>query len=139
MADAAKPTDQDRIAKLEQLVKDQQFQISSMQRMGGFADAKMLGTRCTRIEERLALTELDGEMLKDVTAFHHGFVEHHLKDRHDVTTIDRDDAPDVVPWRRARQSMRRWAEKRGLMTKRRDIAGARTEENRLRPPVGAQS
>lgn len=134
VADDKKPaTDQERIAKLEQQNRDLWFQVGQMQKMGGFADAKTLGIRCTRIEGRIDLVELDGEMLKDVSAFHHGFVEQHLKDRHDVGGIDRDDAPDVVPWRRARQTLRRWAEKRGLMTKRRDVAGARQDENRLRP------
>lgn len=134
MADAAKPTDQDRIAKLEQLVHDARFQISAMQRMGGFADAKTLGTRCTRIEERLALTELDGDMLKDVAAHTSALFEDHLRDRHD-SDLDRDSAIDATAWRKIRRRMREWADKRGLLTKRRDLSGARNDENRLRPSL----
>lgn len=130
---AEKPvTDQQRFAKLEQDNKDLWFQVHQMQRMGGFADAKTLGQRCTRIEERLALTELDGEMLKDVAAQTSVLFEDHLRDRHD-SDIDRDSAIDATAWRKIRRRLREWADKRGLMTKRRDLSGARTDENRLRP------
>lgn len=122
-----------RIAKLESELRNATWQITQMQKMGGFADSKTLGTRCTRIEERLALVELDGDMLKDVAAHQQNFVEHHLRDRHDVTPLERDDAPDVVPWRRIRARLRTWADKRGLMTKRRDLTNVRHDENRRRP------
>lgn len=127
------PSDQDRIAKLERLVADQAREIARMQSVGGFADSKTLGIRCRRIEERLELVELDGEMIKDCQAHQVTMIEHHLRDRHDVDNIDRDDAPDVVPWRRIRHRMRLWAEKRGLMTKRRDVNDARRDEGRVRP------
>ena len=136
MASDAKttPTDQERIAKLEQQLRDAWVQIGHMQRMGGFADAKTLGTRCTRIETRLELVELDGEMLKDVAAHTSELVEDHLRDRHD-SDLDRDSAIDATAWRKIRRRMRVWAEKRGLMTARRDVAGVRQSENRLRPTV----
>lgn len=137
MADAAKPTDQDRIAKLEQLVRDQQFQISSMQRMGGFADAKTLGIRCTRIEDRLAKTELDGSMLQDFAGLATDWMARHLRDRHDVA--ESDNGPDSIGVRKIRRRLAEWADKVRLLSKRRDVNGARIDENRLRPPVGAQS
>lgn len=133
MAEAKKtPTAEERIAKLEQLVRDQAFQILQMQRMGGFADSKAFGIRCSRIEDRVQLLELDGEMLKDVVAHTNTLLGEHLRDRHDAD-IDRDDAPDVVPWRRIRRRLREWAEKRGLMTKRRDVSDTRKDEGRVRP------
>ena len=123
-----------RIAKLEQLVADQARTIRWMQQQGGFTDAKTLGVRCTRIEKRLELLELDGEMFKDVIAEGQRFMEHHLKDRHDLAAgFDRDDSPDVIPWRRIRKRLREWAEKRGLMAARRDVVDTRNDEGRLRP------
>lgn len=133
MADAAKPTDQDRIAKLEQLVKDQQFQISTMQRMGGFADAKTLGIRCTRIEERLAATELDGSMLKDFTGLAADWMARHLHERHAIAETD--NQADSIFVRKIRRRLAEWAEKVGLMGQRRDVKSARTDENRLRPSL----
>lgn len=132
MGDKKPLSDQDRIVRLEQLVADQARTISHMQMMGGFGDAKTVGIRCTRIEKRLDLLELDGEMLKDCLAHTNTQIGEHLRDRHDAD-IDRDDAPDVVPWRRIRRRMREWAEKRGLMTKRKDVSDARRDEGRLRP------
>lgn len=127
-----KPTDAQRVAKLEQLVTDQARTILHMQRMGGFADAKTLGTRCTRIEERLALVELDGEMLKDVAAHTTNLIGAHLKDRHAID-VDRDEEADSKSWRHMRRRLREWAEKRGLMTRRRDVTDTRHDENRTRP------
>jgi hypothetical protein len=133
MADDKKgPTDQQRIAKLEQLVASQALTITRMLQMGGFADSKTLGIRCTRIEERLALTELDGDMLKDVAAQTTSMFESHLANRHQAN-INRLDGPDVAAWCRIRKRMREWAEKRGLMTKRRDVTDTRHDENRARP------
>lgn len=138
MKEEAKPakkplTAEERIAKLEQQVRDQAYQILQMQRVGGFADSRTIGIRCANIEKRLDLVELDGEMVKDCLAHQVTYTEHHLRDRHDVDNIDRDDAPDVVPWRRIRHRMRQWAEKRGLMTKRRDLNDTRRDEGRVRP------
>ncbi len=127
-----KPTDAQRIAKLEQLVADQARQILHMQKMGGFADAKTIGIRCTRIEERLALVELDGEMLKDVVAHTSEMMSDHLGDRHG-DDLNRGDAIDVRSWRKIRSRMRIWAEARGLMSKRRDVTSTRHDENRTRP------
>lgn len=137
MADAAKPTDQDRIAKLEQQLRDQQRQIEAMQRMGGFADAKTLGIRCTRIEERLAKTELDGSMLQDFVGLATDWMARHLRDRHDVS--EHDNGPDSIGVRKIRRRLAEWAEKAGLMTKRRDVTDSRQDENRLRPAKVAQS
>ena len=130
---AAPATDHSaRIAKLEQLVADQARTIRFMQMQGGFADAKTIGVRCTRIEKRVELLELDGEMVKDVVAHQQTMFGEHLRDRHDAD-IDRDDAPDVIPWRRIRKRLREWAEKRGLMAARRDVVDTRNDEGRLRP------
>ena len=137
MAEAAKPTDQDRIAKLEQLMRDQQFQISTMQRVGGFADSKTLGIRCTRIEDRLERAELDGKMLKDFAGLATDWMARHLHERHGIS--ENDNQADSIFVRKIRRRLAEWAEKVGLMTKRRDLTGARNDENRLRPPVGAQS
>lgn len=126
------PTESERIAKLEQQVRDLTFQVTQMQKIGGFADAKTLGVRCTRIEERLALVELDGEMLKDCTAHVNEMMADHLGDRHGED-VDRGDSIDVRAWRKVRRRLREWAEKRGLMTRRRDVSDTRREENRARP------
>ena len=63
MGEQKTPSDTDRIAKLEHLVAEQARTIARMQRLGGFTDAKTLGVRCARIEKRVELLELDGEML----------------------------------------------------------------------------
>lgn len=119
------------IGKLRQQLNEACRTITIMQRMGGFADSKTLSMRATRIEERLEKLELDDEMLKDVAAFNVTLLEDHLKDRHDAD-LDRDNAVDVVHFRRIRRRMREWAEKRGLIGKRTDIRSARQSENRLR-------
>lgn len=126
------PTDAERIAKLESQLHLAMKLIERMEKMGGFTDAKTLGIRCTRIEERLALVELDGEMLKDCTAHVNEMMADHLGDRHGED-IDRGDSIDVRAWRRARRRLREWAEKRGLMTRRRDVTDTRRDENRARP------
>lgn len=126
-----KPTDGQRIAALEKMVADQARQITIMQRMGGFADAKTIGIRCTRIEERLALLELDGEMLKDVAAHTSAMMQDHLIDRHGED--ERSSSIDMTSWRRIRSRLRIWAEARGLMNKRRDVSNTRRDENRTRP------
>jgi hypothetical protein len=138
MGEQKTPSDTDRIAKLEHLVAEQARTIAWMQRLGGFTDAKTIGVRCARIEKRVELLELDGEMLKDVVGLQQGLVEHHLKDRHDLAAgFDRDDSPDVIPWRRIRKRLREWAEKRGLMAARRDVSDVRKDENRARPRQGS--
>lgn len=126
------PTEAERITRLEQQLRQALGQIEHMQKMGGFADAKTLGVRCTRIEERLALVELDGEMLKDVAAHTSELFEDHLGDRHG-DDVDRGDSIDVRAWRKIRRRLREWAEKRGLMAKRRDLNSTRRDENRARP------
>lgn len=141
MADGKKPeptADQQRLAKLERDLADARWQITNMQRLGGFTDAKTHSIRATRIEERLDLLELDGEMVKDALAFSSTAWEDHLKDRHD-SDLDRDSAIDATSWRRMRRRMREWAEKRGLMTKRRDLTDTRRDENRQRPIASAHS
>lgn len=141
MADGKKPEptgDQQRLAKLERDLTDARFQITAMQRMGGFTDAKQHSIRASNIEKRLELLELDGEMVKDVLAYNSEAWADHLRDRHDAD-LDRDSAIDATNWRRMRRRLREWAEKRGLMTKRRDVTGARTDENRLRPSTVASS
>lgn len=126
-----KPTDAQRITKLEQLVADQARQILHMQRMGGFADAKTIGVRCSRIEDRLALVELDGKMLKDVAGLSADWMVKHLADRHQVN--EHDNGTDSILFRKIRRRMAEWAEKVGLMAKRRDVTDTRHDENRTRP------
>lgn len=126
------PSDQERMASLEQVVADQARTIARMQLVGGFADSKTLGVRCKRIEDRLELVEFDGEMLKDVAGGTVGLLEVHMRDRHDAN-FNRLDGNDVGAWCRVKHRMRQWAEKRGLMTKRRDMTDTRRDENRMRP------
>lgn len=133
MGEEKKPTAlEQQVAKLTSELADAWQQIRWMQTRGGFTDAKMHSMRATRIEERLEKVELDADMLKDVAAHSSTLIEDHLKDRHDAD-VDRDNSIDVVHWRKIRRRMREWAEKRGLMDKRRDTASARGDENRLRP------
>lgn len=129
------PSDQDRIAKLERLVADQAREIARMQSVGGFADSKMLGIRCRRIEERLGLVELDGEMLKDATALTAGAIEAHLEERHSAN-FARFDGKDVAGVARIRRRLAEWAEKRGLLNRRKDVSDTRRDEGRLRPRQG---
>lgn len=131
MADAKKPTDQERIAKLEHQLRELQSQISTMQRMGGFADSKTLGVRCARIEERLERGETDGLMLKDLAGLATEWMVQHLRDRHDVAETD--NRADSIFVRKIRRRLAEWAEKVGLMSRRRDVKDARGNENRLRP------
>lgn len=111
----AKLTDAERIARLEQLVREQAIQITKMQLMGGFSDSKTVGIRCTRIEERLALAELDTEMLKDVAAHACEMMRDHLVDRHGEDEMST--AIDMAAWRQIRRRLREWAQKRGLMVR----------------------
>ena len=139
MKEEAKPakkplTAEERIAKLEQLVRDQAYQILQMQRVGGFADSRMIGIRCANIEKRLDLVELDGEMLKDTTAMAVAGMESHLKDRHDAN-FARFDGNDVGAVARIRRRLADWAEKRGLMTKRKDVGDVRRDEGRVKPRI----
>jgi hypothetical protein len=131
MSDEKQPTADQRIAKLEQGLKDANWQIAQMQRMGGFADSKTLSMRSTRIEERLEKVELDGSMLKDFTGLVTDWMARHLHERHGIS--EHDNAPDSIFVRKVRRRLAEWAEKCGLMGKRRDVAGARNDENRLRP------
>jgi hypothetical protein len=136
MADQ-KPTLDDairQIGELRQKLADQARTITFMQRQGGFADSKALSMRATRIEERIEFLELDGEMLKDVAGLHVALLEDHLKDRHDAD-LDRDNAIDVINFRRIRKRLHAWAEKRGLIGKRTDLRQSRQDENRLRPAL----
>lgn len=126
-----KPSEHQRLAKLEQGLADANRQISHMQRMGGFADSKMLSTRSTRIEDRLEKLELDNGMLKDFTAFVTEWLAKHLLERHGIA--EHDNAPDSIFVRKIRRRLAEWCEKVGLMSKRRDVNGARNDENRLRP------
>lgn len=131
----AKLTDAERISRLEQLVRDQAFQITQMQRMGSFSDAKTIGIRCTRIEERLALAELDTEMLKDVAVHAGEMMRDHLVDRHGEDEMST--AIDMSAWRHIRRRLREWTQKRGLMAKRRDPVDKRNDRARQREAVPA--
>jgi hypothetical protein len=137
MADDKKPelTTEQRLVKLERDYADALFQIRRMQNMGGFADSKTLSMRSLRIEERTEKTEFDIEMLKDVTALLTEQASQHLVERHQMA--ERDNTPDAISIRKIRRRLVEWAEKRGLMDKRRDIAGARQGENRLRPQAAS--
>lgn len=134
MADGKKdgPTIEQRLDALTRELDWAKKQIRSMQNAGGFADSAMLSKRSNRIEQRLEKVEFDTEMLKDVAARSQSLLEDHLRDRHDAD-LNRDDAIDVRNWRWIRNRMKEWAEKRGLMDKKRDLSSARSSENRLRP------
>lgn len=133
MADE-KPTLDDAfkaIRALQAQLTEANRQILTMQKFGGFADSKTLGLRSTRIEERLEKVELDGVMLKDVAGLAADWLARHLFERHAIS--EHDNAPDSILARKVRRRLAEWAEKVGLMGKRRDVAGARNDENRLRP------
>lgn len=121
----------EQIAKLRQDLGDANRQIMFMQRMGGFADSKALSVRATRIEDRLERLETDTTMLKDITGHVADWVARHLLDRHGVE--ERDNGTDSILSRKVRRRLAEWLDKTGLMGKRRDVAGARQDENRLRP------
>lgn len=124
-------TTEQRLVAVEQKNSQLQAQIDRMLKVGGFADSKTLSMRSLRLEERTEKTEFDIEMLKDVTALLTEQAGQHLVERHQMA--DRDNTPDAITIRKIRRRLVEWAEKRGLMVKRRDVAGARQGENRLRP------
>lgn len=126
------PTIDQRIAKLEQTIVDQARQIQWMQKLGGFTDSKTHSVRAARIEDRLELLEVKAEATLDVDAHLVELLEDHLKDRHDAD-LTRDNAIDVVNFRRIRKRLHMMAEKLGLLGKRRDLTTSRQDENRLRP------
>lgn len=121
-----------RIETLTKSVNDAQRTITSMQRVGGFADSKQLSMRSARLEERVEKLEFDETMHQDVTAHTVDLLTKHMAERHGID-LDRDNAPDVIFLRKIRRRLREWAEDKGLMNKRRDVTGARNDENRLRP------
>lgn len=111
--------------------------ITKMQAVGGFADSKQLSMRSARLEERVEKLEFDETMHQDVTAHTVDLLTRHMGERHGLD-LDRDNAPDVIFLRKIRKRLREWAEDKGLMNKRRDVTGARNDENRLRP-IAAKS
>ncbi len=119
------------IAKLRQDLADANRQILQMQRVGGFADSKQLSLRSTRLEDRVEKLETDSSMLKDVAGIVADWMARHLLERHQVN--DTDNSPDSILMRKVRRRLAEWADKAGLMNKRRDVNGARQDENRLRP------
>lgn len=108
-------------------------QIVLMQRLGGFADSKTLSLRSSRIEERLERVELDAGMLKDFVGMAADWMTRHLIERHLIA--ENDNQPDSIFVRKIRRRLAEWADKTGLTGKRRDLNGARHDENRLRPAV----
>lgn len=120
------------IQGLRQKLADANYQITQMQRVGGFADSKQLGMRSQRLEERVEKLEFDGTLHKDVTAHAVDLLASHLSLRHGID-LDRDNSPDVIYFRKIKRRLREWAEATGLLDKRRDLTGARNDENRLRP------
>lgn len=125
MANEKKPAEpsafQQQIDKLTRDLADAWKQIHNMQRNGGFADSKMLSARATRIEQRVESLELDGEMLRDGTSLCHELLGEHLRDRHDAD-LEKEDSPDVLPWRKWRRRIREWNDKRNAGSKRRAVA-----------------
>jgi hypothetical protein len=119
------------IAKLRQDLVDANRQILVMQRVGGFADSKALSIRSSRIEDRIELLETDNSMLKDFVGMAADWMARHLFERHAIAETD--NQPDSIFVRKIRRRLAEWADKNGLMGKRRDVAGARNDENRLRP------
>jgi len=138
LGDDRKPaTDHDRIVKLEQQLHEMQKTMNTMQRVGGFADSKTLSMRSTRIEERLERLEFDGKMVQDFTGLATDWMARHLHERHAIAETD--NAPDSIFVRKIRRRLAEWADKVGLMSKRRDVSDARRDENRLRPSQVAGS
>lgn len=119
------------IAKLRQDLADANRQIMQMQKVGGFADSKTLSLRSTRIEERVEKLETDNTMVLDFTGMVADWMARHLLERHQVA--DTSNEPDSILMRKVRRRLAEWADKVGLMGKKRDVTGARTDENRLRP------
>ncbi len=120
-----------RLRELEGKVRNQKMQLDWMRREGGFAPSKEISVRISRLEERVERAETDSEMHGDVAGLAVRYMEEHLKDRHGAD-LDRDDDPDVVNYRRLRKRLREWAEKVGLLARRRDLVSARRDENRVR-------
>lgn len=120
-----------QIAKLRQDLVDANWQIRNMQKNGGFADSKALSIRSTRIEERVQTLETDSSMLQDVAGLVAEQMGRHLFERHGIA--ESDNQPDSIFVRKIRRRLAEWADKNGLMGKRRDLNGARQDENRLRP------
>lgn len=120
------------IETLTRSLNETQRTITKMQAVGGFADSKQLGMRSQRLEERVEKLEFDGTLHKDVTAHAVDLLANHLSLRHGID-LDRDNSPDVIYFRKIKRRLREWAEACGLMDKRRDVTGARNDENRLRP------
>lgn len=119
------------IAKLRQDLVDANRTILGMQRVGGFADSKTLSVRSTRIEERVEKLETDNAMVLDFVGMSADLFARHLFERHAIS--DTDNSPDSIFVRKIRRRLAEWADKVGLTGKRRDLNGARLDENRLRP------
>lgn len=125
-----------RIHALERLTAGQAATILKMQQVGGFADSKQLSTRSQRLEDRVQVLEFNDVLHQDVTAHQVELLKNHLLVRHGIA--ESDNGPDMIFLRKTLRRLREWAEDKGLMNKRRDVTGARNDENRLRPPA-AQS
>lgn len=121
------------IRKLRADLDSANRQIMAMQKVGGFADSKQLSQRSTRLEERVEKLETDSTMLLDVTGMAADWMARHLFERHAIAETD--NQADSIFVRKIRRRLAEWADKAGLMGKRRDLNGARTDENRLRPAV----
>lgn len=128
---------QGQVNKLGAQIKDLQFQITTMQRIGGFTDAKTLSMRATRIEDRLEIVERDGAMLKDLSGLTIAAFGEHLK-RHDIPLVT-DNGDDTIAFRKIVRRAREWAEKAGLLKKRNDLTETRRDENRMRPAESARA
>lgn len=130
---AEKTTDKSPdLLRIERAISEIRSDILHMQRMGGFTDSKTHSMRATRIEGRVEILEQSIDVLLDAAAFTSAMMENHLEDRHDCD-LAHDDAGDVLNWRRIRHRLRKWAEAKGLMQKKRDSNEVRQSENRVRP------
>ena len=138
MADKKPPqgSAEDQLKLVFAMLKDQQFQITQMQRMGGFADSKALSMRSTRLEDRTESLEFDVAMLKDLSGLTVVALGEHLK-RHGVDLVS-DNTPDTLSFRKIMRRVREWADKNGLMKKRNDLIETRWDENRVRPAEPAR-
>lgn len=130
--DQKKPTDQQRLNKLESSLTEAHRLIEAMRMTGGFGDSKLLSVRSTKIEERCAALELDNEMLLDVNAHLVEALHHHLGTRHSVDVV-RDNTQDTIGYRKIIRRMFQWTEAKGLLKRRRDVVDTRRDENRIRP------
>lgn len=134
MPDAKKPapTDQQRLEKAEREIADLWWQVSHMQKLGGFTDAKTLSVRSKRAEDRTEVLERDVAMLLDLAGLQASLADAMLG-QHLQLDLRTSNAPAVIFFRKVRRRLGEWTEACKLKTRRNDVTEARLDENRIRP------